>query len=97
MSLSFLRLDTMVLVPPRLNLAPICIEKEGRKEGSQGGREGRGKDIYLSWWAGPWISRNPSCPSVTLELGPWAASLRVLTQVLERSMCYMCVQLLSCV
>lgn len=89
----------MVLVPapPAPNLAPTCIEKEGRKEGSQGEREGRGKDIYLIWWAGPWISRNSSWPSVTLELGSWAASLGVLTQVLESSMCYVCVQLLSCI
>jgi len=73
--------------PPPPNLAPTCIEKEGRKEGSQGGREGRGKDIYLIWWAGPWISRNPSWPSVTSELAPWATRLRVLIQVLESSMC----------
>lgn len=60
----------------------------GRKRRREEGREGGGKDIYLIWWGGAWISRNPSWPSVTLELGSQVVGLRVLTQVLEGSISY---------
>ena len=47
--------------PPKPSLY-MCT---GRRKAEGGG----GKDISLIWWGEAWISRTPSWPPVTLELG----------------------------